>query len=1427
MKRSTFTTFLLGTVLCSAWTAAAANDPDFEKTKPGELPQWVGPNWAKTGNPPYTAAIIADAKSAASGKQFLRFENKRNNSVWITAGTSMPVKKGYGIAVKVKIRGEGVHNMGFNVYDANRKSCRWQGSHSTAYSRISSKEWKEFTFRYLPLEGEAHVRFSIGLRNGKIDIDDLQLTYCKITNAERIRGLKTTPGLKVFSGFENWADGMPTDWMFRDGDTKSIVKRIALAPEEHARFGKYALYLNGQVIMDPPLVGLGPHRAGAMRLSFYAKGDLGTIRARLQEGRNGYVDYLIDLVEENTGSVWKKYAAAFSLPPACRIDNAAVELTGKNVIIDNVELKAAEGSDGKLIYSIPLVEKAPAIDGKHTPGEWDFAVGASDPLQLANFIESSSKKPVSPALSQQNTVRFCSDGKKLYFLFEVPEGAGFKRKYTERDSEVYCDDAVELHINPEFGSDVPRYSYQFVFNANNAVFDQRREKGGGDVKFYKWNAKTLVNRSTVANGMWILEGCVDLAEVGITPDKPFGLNVCSAKRNPDEAGSLNGASFLVLNFMVNATVSSKNPGVYWMKNGDWGSMLITFSNGKAPAGEYLFEYELDSENAAYKSTQKIQTAPGRTTPVLINVPGGAGKFGSIKMTLSDQNKKPVYRQTLDFNASISPVPEVEKLLEFHFLPEQEKYAVNMHKKGGWSDKVDRVELYGLTDSVIVFRKNDFKLFGSTFALKRPFPAGSDGKSFTISLLALDKNNTVLNTATSKVTVNRALIPRKSEKIYSGILPFYTPIKAKNNVAEVQLRKYTFAGNGLPQTIFANGEEALHAPICFTAEYADGKRMTGKNGKFRVTGSAEDELLFTGESVFPGFTVKLEGKLVYDGAVFYNARIIAEKPVALKRLSLEMPLNKLDYFQTFCEDRLRLWMCRQPAKGEYRHPSVKVWTPDSPMTYSDYRRFVLLFFPDGDGLLWNSCKVSSNGVIKNGFLPYLTAGNYKFGLEFFADTDRGWVHNNKSAIHEILRVKGKEIMRTNFIAMPWTLKGERHFEFGIMATPGKHKRRDLVNGYINGYSHTGLTDQALAGLRVKDWKFYSDQIDRFTRYYKPIQLCCKGHFPQMDPVAVYMDSEWRRWPKYFFRDAYASVSGRVFGVDQNYYFSPGGCYTPGRVDFYADRFEDFAKNAPGLQGFYWDENWTKPCNNPKHANCGYIMPDGQLQGRVWWTNVREVDRRAQHILRKHGRKDPLLQGFTGEGIIPHAHSFLTLNLMGEHFTYDMDFIDYWTPHFTEIAYAGAWGVDLGGFGMFRDPKYLARIHLNRAQLSLFKLYDALFLHDNFNLNVLKPVKAAEQRFRKQDKDVQFVGYFSDEAKKILPAMTATMKFSAFIRPGKGALIFVSNLGEKDDSIQLDFNLKDYRINQFEAFNAETLQKLDLRKKVTIKRHDFLMLELKSK
>ena len=1444
MKR----TILLSFLLAFAIELPAMGDPDFEVTKPGPLPQWGGALWAKASTIRYDADIIENPAQAASGKHFLRVNNPQKTTAYVIAYPKLKSLPGNALAYKIsgKVRGTATAAIGFFVYDKNSKLRKWRSTWQTAFKKLSPDKWQDFTITYTPVDGDHLLSAALLTRNGIAEYDSMKVETVKAVapakKAVRKAVRKAAPKKAAlpkprtvtagkhyqFFDFETWANPKsPANWQTDPDDRTTVISKALNAAGEQSEFGRNSLFLNGVIISTPPMTNLAVPRGRPIRVSFYAKGEHGSAKLALRQGRSGNVDYLVNVIDAKTTAVWQKFAAELSLHPNARIDNIAVELTGKNVFIDNLEFYAVKGKETKITLPIPQISAVPVIDGNISPGEWDFATGASDPFQQ-HVPTIAAYKPTTPAIKQQSSYRLCSDGKYLYFRCDTPNAGKLKRDFTGRDSKCYLDDSIEIHINPEFGNVFPARSYQFVFNANGAIFDQQMIKGARYPESINWNAKTIKVASKIDKNVWILEGRIALSEIGLAPERSFGLNIAVNRHNPVELGILNGAAFYEYGErMPEARISSGLPGVFWSRNGaDWGNILVEVANSSKSDRSYLLQFTLDAERNKRVIKQELKVLPNSRNVYFFNIPGGAGIYGRFALDVMDKKGKKIYTQGIDFNQAVSALqPQSEKHIEFHVLPEQKKYAVNLHLNSGIFDDLAFVTVDGVGNSTIYCKKQSFRRFGDVAVFKAPLPM-TDGKTCTFRAAAFNTRGELIASTVKKFTANNALMPKDNDENYQEILPPYTPIKLQGNVAKVSMRDYNFSGNALPQSITAKGSKVLASPVQLTAIDGSGKKLTGKNGKFKIISKRPDQMVFSGETIFPGFTVKLTGTLVYDGTIFYNAEMIAPKPVKLQNLAVEVPFCQLDYFHSFLDSQLRLWMCRQPKAGEYRHKSVKVWTPDTIMVYPDgLRGFSLYFFPAGDGVIWSSRNVVP-GVIKNGFLPYLTFGNYKYGMVFFADTDRGWVHNKDSHVHQIIRKGGVETVRTNIIAMPFTVHGKRTFEFGLMATPGKNKTRgtSLPRYWINGWSHTGFTDQAYAGMRIKNTKLFDEQFKRFRkRGISALYYACKGFFPQMDPVAQYLDSEWRTRPDYVFKDGYANVGARFFGTDQRYYFSPAGCYTPARISFLSERFKEMLPKMPNIAGNYWDENWMKPCNNPNHADCGYIMPDGQLQGRAWWRGVREVDRRLRQIFRANGCKNPLFILFTGEGLIPHAFAFGDVNLLGEHITYDTDYVDYWTPHFMEIAAAGAWGFDTGFLGMFRDAKYLPRIDLHRAQLAMLKVHDTHFYSSYFNSKLSKKMRMIEEDFNTGSSDIEFVGYYSDEGKKAAPGLPSQVKASAYVRPGKNALIYISNFGETDITVNPGFDFSQWGIAKFSALDAETGKAVDV-SKIRIKRHDFRVIKI---
>jgi hypothetical protein len=168
-----------------------------------------------------------------------------------------------------------------------------------------------------------------------------------------------------------------------------------------------------------------------------------------------------------------------------------------------------------------LVDRAPRIDGALDDAAWQAA-----PVQT-DFISTATGEP--SALGTE--VRIVSDGKSVYFAFHCVEPKyGELRTYaTERDSDVWQDDAVELFLDTT--NDKTTY-FQVIVNSLGTIQDSQTRDGA-------WNGdvRTAVRKG---KGFWDVEIAVGLASMKARagPDVTWGLNLCRDRQpEPHESAS--------------------------------------------------------------------------------------------------------------------------------------------------------------------------------------------------------------------------------------------------------------------------------------------------------------------------------------------------------------------------------------------------------------------------------------------------------------------------------------------------------------------------------------------------------------------------------------------------------------------------------------------------------------------------------------------------------------------------------------------------------------------------------------------------------------------------------------------------------------------------------------------------------------------------
>gem|GEM_PF-3325453 len=182
-------------------------------------------------------------------------------------------------------------------------------------------------------------------------------------------------------------------------------------------------------------------------------------------------------------------------------------------------LSMAQGSsDDLFIHEADRIQAAPEINGRLDDNCW----------QKARWWSGFQAGPNKPAAVQTSFAALYDD---QYFYLGIkcdePDVAGLVMRHTERDSEVYEDDCVEVFIDPAHSH---QSYYQFILNPKGAKYDGHGMDAGWNPE---WDVKT-----SVTNGSWTIEMRVPFSAFNQAPqDKKasgapvFGVAICRNRRN--------------------------------------------------------------------------------------------------------------------------------------------------------------------------------------------------------------------------------------------------------------------------------------------------------------------------------------------------------------------------------------------------------------------------------------------------------------------------------------------------------------------------------------------------------------------------------------------------------------------------------------------------------------------------------------------------------------------------------------------------------------------------------------------------------------------------------------------------------------------------------------------------------------------------------
>jgi hypothetical protein len=1038
---------------------------------------------------------------------------------------------------------------------------------------------------------------------------------------------------------------------------------------------------------------------------------------------------------------------------------------------------------------IPKTVKAPEIDGKLSPGEWDNAVAITGFQHIYNYLT-----------SRQMISYLTYDNERFYLGFRstFPSESKLKRFARRRDDKFLCkDDAVELFIAPDYEKR-RSLDFQFLGNSLSVIQDFQARPDVANI-LMAWNGKWDY-RCTSGPGWWEGELSIKLAELELKPGKDFGLNVCRD---------------YYPYFFTNWTSGGYRNYAKCTFGGDCPVVQITDLGDIARAKANL-KIKLDNRGKAGGFSAEIQVLDALEDKVLLtksekfNLKAGekkdfnlkadwSKKVGEIKffegeqrgsewiqwqkkdkkkliLTIKDDSSKQVLLRHLFFvKEGIKDYVKADKGRVFDVVAElypsydRLKCAVDIYDFPQKNEAAD-IKISVLAPGNILVAENvidKFRLGYGETTVKLPEASNKKAGENEVKFQAVDNSGRVL--AEEKTSFVKKKFPWEGvHKGNSGkVIAPYTPLELeadgfwwwKNyNTVKCWGREYKFSNNGMLEKVMTRKQEILASPIELTGKTKTGSINFKTDDSLKVVKSEPEAIRLDSKSKSGNIELNTQIDIEYDGMIKYTLELSSKNNEKVDELSLKIPLkNKNAILYHAC--------------GE----SVRVTNQAG-------------YVPEGDGLVWSSKNIK-NSVVKGTFIPYFWLGDYDRGFCWMADNDKGWSTDDKKACIEFIREKDVLYARINFINQPTLLNKPRKIIFALMAGPVKPE-------------YTG-------------WRLDPNRSVWFCG-----EQTLQGYGTPPDPERYY------KWAKRMKKErGYWGVNtspNDLWGrTEENLYYQAE--WHPGypsikRNDFVMYNLERLIDEGL-VDGVYSDDVYPVVSDNII-TGTGYIREDGKIQAGYSMFALRDFYKRAATIFREKNCSRRMMVHMTDSMVMPcynfwdikhdneweRTHNAITSYPLGEVCARSMS---------RQYGMAASWHTPCDWKSNPED---------GGDELSCI-----LLLHD-----IIGRVETMDNRTLPAKKlfgigapDVEFMGYWVLQPDK--DPREKDIKISAWVRKKEGtALITIANLSEKGwtGEIVIPFEKLDLANNSV-IFNVEEYTHKEIpvdsgKIKLSIPRHNYRLL-----
>lgn len=837
---------------------------------------------------------------------------------------------------------------------------------------------------------------------------------------------------------------------------------------------------------------------------------------------------------------------------------------------------------------------APKIDGIPQEKEW------AQSAEIGGFLEI----PELEVSDKKTSIRTTYDDKAVYFLLESAlEPGNYPKPATVELQTLWLAPSAEILF--QAGTDTKLPVYQLAFNMYGQQLSFTNSKPAD------WKAEIAAK---IHPDKWIAEIRIPYEAIGVkAPGKGdlwrvnIGRNFLQPKKYANPALSMAyGDISNYWDFKFADRSADTFDAQVDQKNKKLRILPLTKTGTARNIRIFLKKLPLDLKNLSIQLKKPFATQGMTVSDSVYAVNGakeialpGAGRY-LVLLESTDADGNPLFRQLFQFKLHDS----------FHIRPVF--FSKRKRMEIGW-ELNNPVSRDFVLEASILDDKNQV-----VASRKVTVPAKENTGTIPFDMSGWNKLNYQINV---KLTLNgkseERMLPfqcfynaewngfEKKMNLNNKVLAPWIPIKVSGNTIETLTQKYTLSPGGFPQTVTAIGKELTFSPVtlAFSTQQSEFKPVS----PLRWLKKSDSLVVWQVDYQAADSRAVLTGQLEFDGMVRYDLTLKPTKPDAqLASMIFTVPFRK--------------------ETGRYMLPFA-----------GPYQKWSVLDIPTEIGKRY-----------VDSFMPHLWAGDDTAGIAWFAESDEFYFPKSRSEVVEITD-SGKQVdMRINMVQVPFPLKKEITYTFGIQATPAKRqpenwtavhlascvstKRSPLLTmGYTTGseyHKYAGVPYPTKDDARAKRYVQSTQSVPNRHALIYATSNGMGGSCPEF----IFFEEEWKN-PLNCDTWTLAGRGEYHWGTNPN---------SQSLRDFYLWTCQQ-ALEKFGNDGFYYDFATVIGVDNPA-SGCGYER-DGKRY-RTWPIFADRAMRRAiyEMVMDKRGHASFVYHNYSQ--IIAPITSFATMILDGE-------------------------------------------------------------------------------------------------------------------------------------------------------------------------------------